>query len=247
MRAMPSPNFGERAPSARIEILLLHYTGMTSAKAACERLCDPAAEVSCHYLVDTDGAIIAMVPEEKRAWHAGVGSWAGQADINSRSIGIEIHNPGHDNGYLPFPEVQMRSVADLCLDILSRHQIAPTHVLAHSDTSPGRKIDPGELFDWRFLHGQGIGHWVEPEPLAEGPDARNADHLRPGDEGASVLDLQQSLAAYGYGIPLTGHFCAQTQAVVEAFQRHFRQAGVDGIADRSTRATLSRLIATAPR
>lgn len=237
MRAMFSPNFGERAANARIDILLLHYTGMNSAGAACERLCDPSAEVSCHYLIDEDGAIIAMVPEDKRAWHAGAGSWEGRGDINSRSIGIEIHNPGHDGGYPPFPDRQMQAVADLCIDILQRHPIAPSRVLAHSDIAPGRKIDPGERFDWRFLHDAGIGLWVEPEPLVASPECMSL-----GDESPIVADLQAALAAYGYGLELTGRFDHHTQDVVSAFQRHFRQECVDGVADPSTLVTLERLL-----
>jgi len=241
VRAVPSPNFGERAPGSRIEILLLHYTGMRSVAEACDRLRDPAAEVSCHYLVDSDGAIIAMVPEDKRAWHAGRGSWAGSGDVNSRSIGIEIHNPGHEHGYVPFPAIQMEAVRDLCRDILARHEIAPWNVLAHSDMAPDRKADPGELFDWGFLADSGIGLWVEPEPLQEDGAGGDEALLAPGDVGAAVLDLQRQLADYGYGVPLSGRFCALTRDVVMAFQRHFRPARVDGVADRSTRATLARL------
>ncbi|WP_137390833.1 N-acetylmuramoyl-L-alanine amidase [Rhodoligotrophos defluvii] len=235
MQHCPSPNFGERAPGTSIDILLLHYTGMQSADAARRWLCDPRSQVSCHYLIDEAGLITRMVPEEKRAWHAGVSSWQGKEDINSRSVGIEIHNPGHDGGYPPFPAVQMAAVTELCSDILARHRIAPARVLAHSDVAPGRKIDPGEKFDWGQLHAAGIGHWVEPEPIVPGQE------LRFGDRGESVRDLQRKLAAYGYGIEPTGEYDQRTMDVVAAFQRHFRQARVDGIADLSTIGTLERL------
>jgi N-acetylmuramoyl-L-alanine amidase len=233
----PSPNIGARRDGKTPDILLLHYTGMATAQAACRRLCDPASGVSCHYLVDEAGAIVQMVEEEARAWHAGQSFWHGERDINSRSIGIEIHNQGHDADYRDFPEPQMQAVIALCRDIVERHDIAPERVLAHSDVAPRRKCDPGEKFDWRRLHAAGIGHWVEPEPI--GGDRG----LGPGDEGDAVGALHGDLAVYGYDVPDTGPFDAATQAAVTAFQRHFRPARVDGRADASTRVTLARLIA----
>ncbi|WP_342642430.1 N-acetylmuramoyl-L-alanine amidase [Rhodoligotrophos ferricapiens] len=235
IRNRPSPNFEARAAGISVKILLLHYTGMDSAEAACARLCDGHAKVSSHYLVDEAGMITRLVPEDKRAWHAGVSSWRGETDINSLSIGIEIHNPGHELGYPPFPDAQMKAVIALCQDILSRHQIAPAGVLAHSDVAPGRKIDPGEKFDWARLHAAGIGHWVAPEPITAGPS------LRLGDKGDGVLALQRALAAYGYGLDQTGCFDQRTMDVVAAFQRHFRPERVDGVADVSTIETLRRL------
>jgi N-acetylmuramoyl-L-alanine amidase len=232
----PSPGTGERRDGKRPDILLLHYTGMASAEAACRRLCDPDSGVSCHYLVDEHGGIVQMVEEDMRAWHAGQSFWHGERDINSRSIGIEIHNRGHEADYPDFPEAQMAAVIALCRDILGRHAIAPERVLAHSDIAPRRKLDPGEKFDWRRLHEAGIGHWVEPEPVGEDTG------LGQGDEGNAVLALQRDLAAYGYDAPQSGTFDAATAATVTAFQRHFRPARVDGRADRSTCVTLGRLL-----
>lgn len=230
-----SPNLEPRRDGRRPDMLLLHYTGMASAAAALDWLCNPKSGVSCHYLVDERGAITQMVGEEMRAWHAGVSSWQGEADTNSRSIGIEIHNPGHALGYSDFPARQMHAVIALCRDIVARHAIAPRLVLAHSDVAPGRKIDPGEKFDWAQLHGAGVGHWVEAAPFEEGA------HLGPGEDGEAVLRLQSLLAHYGYGIERTGIYDAMTRTVVAAFQRHFRPARIDGIADRSTLDTLQRV------
>lgn len=230
-----SPNTGPRRNGAKASLLILHYTGMASAERARAWLCDQGSHVSSHYLVDESGRITQMVGEEMRAWHAGVSSWRNDQDVNSASIGIEIHNPGHGLGYADFPDGQMRSVIALCRDILSRHEIAPRDVLAHSDVAPQRKIDPGEKFDWRRLNGEGIGHWVEPAPIGEG------EVLQSGDRGEKIADLQRALADYGYGVDVTGVFDKRTQAVVSAFQRHFRPALVDGRADVSTAATLERL------
>ncbi|MBX3509507.1 MAG: N-acetylmuramoyl-L-alanine amidase [Parvibaculum sp.] len=235
----PSPNFNERPEGRRPDILLLHYTGMASAEAAVARLCDPAAKVSSHYLVDEAGRIIRMVPEHLRAWHAGVGHWAGESDINGCSIGIEIANGGHEFGSPPYPDIQMRAVEALCRDILSRHPIAPRRVLGHSDIAPGRKADPGEWFDWARLARAGIGLWVSPEPVIEGPG------LRKGDRGDTVAELQFMLGDYGYGIEVLGRYDEATEAVVTAFQRHFRPERVDGVADVSTVATLRRLLEAA--
>ncbi|MBL8908943.1 MAG: N-acetylmuramoyl-L-alanine amidase [Rhizobiales bacterium] len=233
----PSPNIEPRKGGVKPDILLVHYTEMESAQAACDWLCDPASKVSCHYLVDEDGSIVQMVDEAMRAWHAGASSWQGESDINSRSIGIEIQNPGPRFGYRAFPDVQMRAVIALSKDIIARNSIRPERVLAHSDVAPGRKIDPGALFDWHLLHEEGIGHWVAPAPIDDGAG------LMAGDSGSEVERLQSVLAGYGYGLPVTGIFDARTTAVVSAFQLHFRQERVDGIADRSTVETLDRLVA----
>ena len=233
---MASPNINERMGGKPVSILILHYTGLESAEKACNWLCDEASGVSCHYLIDEVGGIIQMVDEAKRAWHAGVSSWHGETDINSHSIGIEIQNPGHRTRYLDFPAIQMEGVATLCRDIIARHPIAPRNILAHSDVAPSRKIDPGEKFDWHFLHAKGIGHFVEPEPLSGG------SFLQEGDAGDPVFALQAMLKLYGYGLEAGGTFDKRTKLVVEAFQRHFRQARVNGIADASTVATLHRLL-----
>ena len=231
-----SPNINERRGNKPISILLLHYTGMESAEKACDWLCREESQVSCHYLVDEQGGIVQMVDEGKRAWHAGVSNWHGDEDINSASVGIEIHNTGHGLGYQPFPAKQMQAVVELSKDIVARNKIEPRNVLAHSDVAPGRKVDPGEKFDWGYLFECGVGHWVEPEEISGG------SFLQEGDAGDPVLAFQTLLKFYGYGLETSGTFDKQTRAVVEAFQRHFRQARVDGIADASTVATLHSLL-----
>jgi N-acetylmuramoyl-L-alanine amidase len=230
-----SPNIGQRRKGANPRLLIIHYTGMRSAEEACRWLCDPRSGVSCHYLVDEQGLITQMVDEDARAWHAGASFWRGFDDINSCSIGIEVHNPGHELGYRDFPDRQIYRVVELARDIAERHHIHPGDVLAHSDIAPARKIDPGEKFPWRKLHSAGVGLWVEPEPMQED------DGLRFGDAGEEVAALQRRLADFGYGIAVTGAFDAATGHVVRAFQRHFRQARVDGIADASTWGTLKKL------
>lgn len=232
----PSPNFEPRKGGRAPDMLLLHYTGMESADDALACLTAEASRVSCHYMVDGKGRIIQLVAEAMRAWHAGVSRWAGEDDINSSSIGIEIHNPGHDHGYPDFPEKQMRAVEALCLDILARNAIPPARVLAHSDVAPSRKMDPGEKFDWARLARAGAGLWVEPAAIAG--DAG----LKPGDTGEEARAFQEALRVYGYGVEPTGEYDEATRLVVAAFQRHFRRARVDGVADRSTRETLARLL-----
>lgn len=231
----PSPNFGARRDGP-VDMLILHYTGMADADSALARLCDPACEVSSHYVVMENGDILQLVAEDKRAWHAGDSVWRGVADINSRSIGIEIVNGGHDYGLPDYPKVQIDALIALAGDIVGRWPIPPRHVLAHSDIAPARKEDPGEKFPWDRLAAAGIGHWTPAAPLAGG------HFLMRGDQGEGVARLQALFADYGYGLPMTGQYDALTAAVVTAFQRHFRPARVDGIADRSTLTTLAMLI-----
>jgi len=199
-------------------MLVLHYTGMMSAAAAIERLRDPQAQVSAHYLIDEFGLVYRMVPEERRAWHAGVASWAGERDVNSRSIGIELANPGHDFGYRDFPPAQMAALVALARGILARHPIPAHRVLAHSDVAPQRKSDPGEKFDWRALAEAGIGLWL---------DAR-------ASKDNDIGEAQRALSAFGYDIDANGTMDDQTACVVRAFQRHFRPARVDGVLDAET-------------
>ena len=232
---IPSPNHDGR--QSGVTMLLLHYTGMTSAEDAVQRLCSPESKVSSHYVVHEDGGVVQLVPEARRAWHAGVSAWAGETTLNFCSIGIEIVNPGHSFGYPDFPDAQVKAVIALCRDIIARHDIPADRVLGHSDVAPSRKQDPGEKFPWQRLHEAGVGHWVAPAPLVPGRT------LAFGSRAAAVHDLQLELARYGYGVPATGCFDELTQDVVVAFQRHFRPARVDGIADVSTRKTLSALIA----
>jgi N-acetylmuramoyl-L-alanine amidase len=237
----PSPNFEPRRGVGQPDMLLLHYTGLKSCAKAIDWLSRPESKVSCHYVVDEAGQITQMVAEDQRAWHAGLASWLGETDINSASVGIEIHNPGHELGYPEFPEPQMRALEALCADIVARHRIRPERVLAHSDVAPKRKKDPGEKFPWARLAGKGIGHWVPPVAvLAADPGiARDA-------AGPLVADVQGMLARYGYGIQPTGGFDPLTEFVVTAFQRHFRPERVDGRIDQSTITTLEHLAAALP-
>jgi N-acetylmuramoyl-L-alanine amidase len=234
---LASPNFGERRAGAPLDALILHYTGMPDPQGALDWLRDPTSQVSCHYVVFEDGRIVQLVPESRRAWHAGRSHWAGESDMNSRSIGIEIANPGHDGDYPDFTDAQVQATIALCRDILKRNPIPPDRVLAHSDIAPGRKRDPGEKFPWERLARAGIGHWVPPAPIAGGR------FFGPGDEGPPVEALQAMFAMYGFGITINGAYDAETEQVVTAFQRHFRPARVDGIADASTITTLRDLIA----
>ncbi len=234
-RFVRSPNFGDRR-GGPLNCLILHYTGMPTGEAALDLLTDPASEVSSHYFVWEDGRIDQLVAERARAWHAGKAFWKGETDLNSISIGIEIVNPGHDGGSPPFPDRQIAATTALARDLLSRWNIPPERVLAHSDVAPGRKRDPGEAFPWRRLWEGGVGRWVEPAPIG------GAALFRHEEEGPPVRALQAMLALYGYGLELTGVYDRRTRAVVEAFQRHFRPERADGQADASTVATLKALI-----
>ena len=230
--ATPSPNFDAR--TAPPDMIVLHYTGMASGEAALARLVDPAAKVSAHYMIEEDGRLFALVPEARRAWHAGVSSWQGQGDINGASIGIELVNPGHEHGYRPFPEAQIDVLIPLIADIRSRWTIDDARILGHSDVAPARKQDPGELFPWQILAQAGHGLWVEPRP-APGPA------LTIGDEGLGVMTLRAALRRVGYDVSLAGDYDAGLATVVTAFQRHWAPASVDGVADGDTRARLMAL------
>ena len=231
-----SPNFNERTVPP--DMLVLHYTGMTSGPEALARLCDEQSKVSSHYLVEEDGRVFRLVPEERRAWHAGVSFWKGESDINGRSIGIEIVNPGHEFGYRAFPAAQIAAVIELAADIRTRWSIEDSRILGHSDVAPGRKIDPGELFPWKQLAQAGHGLWVE-------PDAAPGLPLSEGEEGAGVFALQAGFTRLGYDCAPSGKYDAQTTSVVQAFQRHWRQEQVDGVADGMTRARLIALLRAA--
>ena len=211
---MPSPNYDERDGRA-IDMLVLHYTGMPSAKAALDRLCDPAAKVSAHYTIDEEGVVYAHVPEARRAWHAGLSYWAGEADVNARSIGIELVNPGHEYGYREFAQAQIAALITLCHGLLLRHPIPSWRVLGHSDVAPARKEDPGELFPWQQLAKAGIGLWPETMQSDLGADA---------------------LARYGYDPN------APQDKVVAAFQRHFRPKKLDGQWDSECAGLLASLL-----
>lgn len=237
----PSPNYGERKGVSSPDMIVLHYTGMSDAASAIVRLCTAGSEVSAHYVVLEDGNIVQCVRESERAWHAGTSCWAGETHINSRSIGVEIVNRGHDLGYTDFPLRQIAAVIALCKGIMLRRDIPKHRVLGHSDVAPSRKKDPGEKFPWRLLADSGVGLWVEPAPITHGPQ------IMLGASGDDVLDLQRALATFGYGVPLSGQYDAATMDVVAAFQRHFRPERIDGIADRSTLTTLGRLLALLPQ
>jgi N-acetylmuramoyl-L-alanine amidase len=213
---------------------------MPDVEGAIAQLCTAGTDVSAHYIVLEDGRIVQCVQEAKRAWHAGVAAWAGEEDINSCSIGIEIVNRGHDWGYPDFPLRQVAAVIALCRGIMLRRKVPSHRVLAHSDVAPSRKKDPGEKFPWHSLANSGVGHWVQPAPIVRG------EGLKLGSIGDDVLGLQQALAKYGYGVPTHGKYDGATMEVVAAFQRHFRPARVDGIADHSTLVTLQSLLETLP-
>jgi N-acetylmuramoyl-L-alanine amidase len=217
-------------------MIILHYTGMQFAHEAVHRLCDPKARVSSHYVVMDNGSILQLVPEVKRAWHAGLSSWGGDTDINSRSIGIEISNAGHEFGYPDFPTRQIAAVITLCRSILTRNIIRPENIVAHSDVAAARKQDPGEKFPWKRLAQSNIGLWVEPVAITESPV------LQLKDTGDKVTELQKALVDYGYGVNVNGTYDKDTEEVVIAFQRHFRPAKIDGITDTSTRETLRKLL-----
>ncbi len=230
----PSPNHGARLRP--ISSVVLHYTGMQTGEAALALLCSPRSQVSAHYVVEEDGRVLQLVPESRRAWHAGISVWAGETDMNSASIGVEIVHPGYLDPR-PYTAAQIEATAALARDICQRHAIPPERVLAHSDIAPGRKRDPGEFFPWEELARRGVGRIVE-NALSEG-----ATTVSFGDEGAKVASLQRDLAAYGYGVKATGVYDAQTVDAIEAFQRHFRRWKVDGRADGETRVALAQLLA----
>jgi N-acetylmuramoyl-L-alanine amidase len=215
----PSANFDARPDGAAVDILVLHYTGMETAEAALDRLMDPAAKVSAHYLIDEDGTIVRLVEEDRRAWHAGVASWRGATDVNARSIGIELVNPGHEFGYRPFPEAQTGALIDLAADIVARQRIPARNVVGHSDVAPRRKMDPGELFDWPRLAAAGVGLWPE-------------------ESDTCIMDpeaVRAMLAEVGYETE-------NLHLTLKAFQRHFRPARVTGRIDFETARRLKSLV-----
>jgi N-acetylmuramoyl-L-alanine amidase len=222
-----SPNHDARPDGAAVDILVLHYTGMRTAEEALARLCDPEAKVSAHYTIARDGRVYRHVPEERRAWHAGVSWWAGERNVNARSIGIELVNPGHEFGYEPFPEAQIAALIDLAHGILARHPIPASRVLGHSDVAPARKLDPGELFPWPQLAEFGIGLWPEFSPF-----------------GSADISAEEAFARLGYG--LAPQMDVPFEAVVDAFQRHWRPSKIDGAMDDETAYRLATLVAALP-
>src|SRR4030088_827501 len=237
---IPSANYGDRNKGRLPDMILLHYTGMPDVEGAIAQLCTAGTDVSAHYIVLEDGRIVQCVPEAKRAWHAGLGAWAGEEDINSCSIGVEIVNRAQDGGYPEFPRRQPAAVIALCRGIMLRRNVPSHRVLAHSDVAPARKKDPGEKFPWHSLANSGVGHWVYPAPIIR------SEALKLGSISDDVAGLQTALARYGYNVPTHGKFDGPTMEVVTAFQRHFRPARVDGIADHSTLSTLHALLVSLP-
>ena len=218
-----SPNHDSRPEGGRIDMLVLHYTGMKTAAEAIDRLCDPGAKVSAHYLIDEDGTVWRLVEESRRAWHSGLSFWQGTQDVNAASIGIELVNPGHDWGYRAFPEAQMAALETLCGALLRRHPIPRDRVVGHSDVAPLRKQDPGELFDWPRLARAGTGLWpTEPAPAP-----------------ASLVAAQAMLGAIGYRVPGSGKLDTETRYVLIAFQRRFRPSRIDGDLDQETGARIA--------
>lgn len=229
----PSPNHNDR--KRPVSMLVLHYTGMESGAAALDRMCDPEAQVSAHYMVEEDGRVFRLVAEADRAWHAGVAEWNGITDVNSASIGIEIVNGGHDYDLPDFPDVQINAVIPLCKQIIAAHNIMPQNIVGHSDIAPERKEDPGEKFPWSGLAAAGIGLW---------PDEGNGDRrvlFEAGDRDRGISLIQRGLAGLGYGLELDGVMTDRTVAVIRAFQRRFRADKVDGIVDMETLDLVSRL------
>lgn len=229
----PSPNYDARTTPP--DLVILHYTGMPTGESALERMRDPAAKVSAHYMVEEDGRIFALVAEARRAWHAGVAFWKGQRDINAVSIGIEIVNPGHEFGYRDFPPAQVEALIALLTDIRSRWSISDDRILGHSDVAPDRKDDPGERFPWARLAAAGHGLWAETPPA---PGAS----LAIGDDGPGVFALQAGFKRLGYDCAPSGVFDEATAVIVRAFQRHWLQSRFDGVADGATRSRLMALL-----
>ncbi len=226
-----SPNHDTRKHP--LDMIVLHYTGMETGEAAIDRLCDPDSKVSAHYVACEDGRVLRLVPDTARAWHAGAGTWAGQSDINSRSIGIEIVNGGHDwplpDGTLPpYPDAQIRAVIALCLRLIALHHVPQTRIVGHSDIAPARKADPGEHFPWERLARAGVGLW--PTDTGE-PNLVRAQGIGPGDNGPAVERVQYALAAIGYEVTFDGEYDEVTEHSVRAFQRRFLPHSVSGRAD----------------
>ena len=252
IEALPSPNFNDRKHP--IDMLVLHYTGMETGQSALDRMRDEAAGVSAHYMLWEDGRVVQLVGEDKRAWHAGVSKWQGDEDLNSRSIGIEIVNGGHDwplegNVLPPYPEVQIEALIELCTGILERWEIPDSRIVGHSDIAPMRKQDPGEHFPWERLARAGIGLCPQANPtFSPTSDAKAKIDKEPGligrglsrgDAGKSVSRMQTMLADIGYDVPRSEQYDEQTEACVRAFQLRWVQDRVSGEVDLATLQRIS--------
>ena len=232
-----SPNMNDRPDGVEIDTVVLHYTGMKTVDEALVRLCDPESQVSAHYLIQESGEIIPLVPEEKRAWHAGESAWRGRQNVNDFSIGIELVNPGHEYGYRPFSEAQMDSLIRLLEELFYRHPIEVRNVVGHSDIAPMRKEDPGELFNWELLASYNLAIW--PDMPRE---CQQEDILKPGASGDDVKNLQRNLKKIGYNIEITSEFDLQTCYVVIAFQRHFTPTKIGDIWHQEAQTALEQLL-----
>ena len=227
-----SPNWNERPSGVSIDMVILHYTGMKTGEEALQRLCDPDAAVSSHYLIEEDGEIFQLVAEEKRAWHAGVSHWQGRENINHNSIGVELVNPGHEFGYRAFPPAQIDSLLALLVGVKARHKIPTGGFLGHSDIAPGRKVDPGHLFPWRQLAAEGFG--VFSDRIASDTAVR----LRLDDTGPLVNKVNKQLAIVGYRGCDNVTFGQGTAHVLKAFQAHWRPEEINGVLDEGTAIVL---------
>ena len=221
-----SPNFDER--KSKIDIIVIHYTGMQSFEEALEHLCKPSSKVSSHYLINSSGDVYLLVDEEKRAWHAGVSYWSGNIDVNSSSIGIELVNPGHEFGYEIFSESQMTSLEVLIKSLINNYNIPLYNIVGHSDIAPLRKKDPGELFNWKRLAKKNLSIW--PNKLS----TSFSKNIKIGNKSNSILQVQEFLSEIGYKITKDGFFSEETKLVLMAFQRRFRCHKVDGLFDDET-------------
>ena len=220
--SFPSPNYNDRPPSTITDTLVIHYTGMSETTQALKRMCNPITKVSAHYLIDEAGQIFKLISEKKRAWHAGISSWRGNCNINDRSIGIELANPGHEFGYQKFPEPQINALIELANKIITRHQIPARNIVGHSDIAPTRKKDPGELFDWHELALGGIGYW---------PKDLKINIVKKINE----TNFESALKAYGYET-------SNLPATILAFQRHFLPMRCGAAPDQEMFRTLEILI-----
>jgi N-acetylmuramoyl-L-alanine amidase len=220
MMYTPSPNYNERLNGSVPRVIIVHYTDMISANAALERLCDPGAQVSAHYLIEQSGIVHQMVDDHHRAWHAGKSFWQKEVDLNSLSIGIELDNPGHSHGYPPFPERQIISLTNLLMHLCTLHSIPRFALLGHSDIASMRKSDPGELFPWAYFQSLGFGIPVEKKPLRPIPTTQK--------------DAEDILHGIGYGD-------ASFENILVAFQRHFTPRKITGTLTPATADMLSRI------
>lgn len=220
-----SPNFDERSNPQCLDLIIIHYTGMEKVKEALTRLCDPLAKVSAHYLIDQKGKCYQLVDDQKRAWHAGVSYWQGIRDINGISLGIELDNGGYDGGLPFFPEPQIQALLSLLTCLSQKYHINKKKIIGHSDVAPLRKMDPGELFPWFTLYQHGFGLWPASTSQQAVPQ--------------SILEVQKILRGIGYDCPLNGIIDHQTEAVIQAFQRHFTPNEITGTLTNQLKNVLS--------